>query len=245
MANRKHGKRHDADYYPTPPWVTRGLLSVWTPSLGYGGVVIECCAATGAIVEVAVHEFGLPVWAFELREGCGEVLRSSGATSTVVGCDWLEVCAAHAEGPLGRPVVHRHALITNPPFSLAFEFAQRSWEAEGLGLQSMALLVRLGFLSSAKRAGWLQANPPAGLIVLSSRPSFTREYLKRHELAGGVWTKHPTKNIAIIDGEELPLGTDSYDYAWVVWERGAVGTWMRWIERDRYLIGRPVNKELQ
>lgn len=59
-------------------------------------------------------------------------------------------------------------IVTNPPFSLAFEFVQHaidhSWET--------FMLLRLNFLASQKRASWFRENEPNGLFVLTKRPSF-------------------------------------------------------------------------
>jgi hypothetical protein len=224
MTTRKVGKRADKDFYPTPPWPTRGLFSVWSPPLGVDGYVYEPCAGDGAIVSVA-REFGYPVQAFELREECGDVLLSSGAQSVVVGCDWLETLKAQPAGAF-----RAHALVTNPPFGLAFEIAEASWRA---GFRSMALLLRLGFLASEARADWLQQYPPTQMVVLANRPSFTQEYLRLLELRGGRYTvrrRATGASVAIVDAEdgkgppqEIPMGTDSYDYAWFIWERGADG----------------------
>lgn len=51
-----------------------------------------------------------------------------------------------------------------------------------------AWLTRLGFLASQKRAAWFTARPPDHVLILPKRPSFTGK------------------------------GTDSCDYAWVVWD---------------------------
>lgn len=65
---------------------------------------------------------------------------------------------------------HRYDLIiTNPPFSLAMEFLQKSLaEAD-----TVIYLLRLNFLGSKKRQAFWFANRPSHVLVLSSRPSFT------------------------------------------------------------------------
>jgi hypothetical protein len=62
-----------------------------------------------------------------------------------------------------------HCIITNPPYSLAFEFCQHAVKRAG----HVFLLLRLNFLASKKRREWFKENEPAALIVLSERPSFT------------------------------------------------------------------------
>lgn len=75
--------------------------------------------------------------------------------------------------------------ISNPPYSLAFEFAKRAVNS----CKMTILLLRLGWLASAKRAGWMRGNTPS-IYVIPNRPSFTK------------------------DGK-----TDSADYAWFVWDK--------------------------
>jgi hypothetical protein len=60
-------------------------------------------------------------------------------------------------------------VVTNPPYSLASEFLQKSLGESG----SVWYLLRLNFLESKKRAEWWQNNLPTHLLVLSARPSFT------------------------------------------------------------------------
>ena len=64
----------------------------------------------------------------------------------------------------------RHqTVVTNPPFSLAFEFCQHAVEHA----DHVFLLLRLNFLASIKRREWFKLNEPDALFVLSERPSFT------------------------------------------------------------------------
>jgi hypothetical protein len=58
--------------------------------------------------------------------------------------------------------------ITNPPFTLAFEFVQKMTRD---ALIVFALL-RLNWLAGVKRNEWLRKNPP-NIYVLANRPSFT------------------------------------------------------------------------
>lgn len=63
----------------------------------------------------------------------------------------------------------RHCVVTNPPYSLAFEFAKHAVFYS----KEVFLLLRLNFLASKKRAYWFRQNEPSALFVLSQRPSFT------------------------------------------------------------------------
>lgn len=61
------------------------------------------------------------------------------------------------------------SIVTNPPFSLAFEFCQHAVNLS----RNVVMLLRLNFLASQKRKTWFTANPPTALFILSKRPSFT------------------------------------------------------------------------
>lgn len=60
-------------------------------------------------------------------------------------------------------------ILTNPPYSLAFEFCQQAVKYS----QHTYLLLRLNFLASIKRRAWFKSNEPSAIFVLSERPSFT------------------------------------------------------------------------
>lgn len=59
-------------------------------------------------------------------------------------------------------------IVTNPPYSLAYEFTRRAVAHS----EETFLLLRLNFLASKKRKDWFQRNEPSALFVLSVRPSF-------------------------------------------------------------------------
>lgn len=60
-------------------------------------------------------------------------------------------------------------IITNPPFSLAIEFLQKSLQEA----VTVCYLLRLNFLGSQKRRSFWQANRPSHVLVLANRPCFT------------------------------------------------------------------------
>ena len=60
-------------------------------------------------------------------------------------------------------------IITNPPFSLAIDFLEKSLgEAD-----TVVYLLRLNFFGSVKRKEFWNKNKPSHLFVLTPRPSFT------------------------------------------------------------------------
>jgi hypothetical protein len=74
-------------------------------------------------------------------------------------------------------------IITNPPFSLAQEFLEKSLA----NASCTVYLLRLNFLGSQKRAAFWQQHPPTHLFVLSRRPSFTGNGTDATEYAWFVW----------------------------------------------------------
>ena len=61
-----------------------------------------------------------------------------------------------------------HAIVTNPPFSLALEFCDHAISKS----LNVFMLLRLNFLASQNRKEWFLKNEPSSLFVLSKRPSF-------------------------------------------------------------------------
>ena len=64
----------------------------------------------------------------------------------------------------------REFILTNPPFSLAFEFLEHSLELA----PEVMLLLRLNFLGSSKRRDFFRLNEPNAIFVITPRPSFSR-----------------------------------------------------------------------
>lgn len=76
-------------------------------------------------------------------------------------------------------------IVTNPPFSLALEFLDKSiWESK-----TCIYLLRLNFLGSQKRKPFWQEYPLTHLYVLSTRPSFHSARSDATEYAWFVWDR--------------------------------------------------------
>lgn len=93
------------------------------------------------------------------------------------------------------PAAHDLA-VGNPPYREAEAHVRHLLAC---GHRCVALLLRLGFLASQRRASLFAEYPVTGLHVLTRRPSFTGK------------------------------GTDSSDYALFVWDRSANAQVVRWI----------------
>lgn len=100
-----------------------------------------------------------------------EPCRGTGAIYDRIQC----VSKSYCEIIEGRDYLTHVALwpysliITNPPFSLALEFLQKSLQEA----DTVIYLLRLNFLGSQKRRSFWQANRPSHVLVLANRPCFT------------------------------------------------------------------------
>jgi hypothetical protein len=164
-STNRGGERSEADDYPTPEWAVLRFLESYGAQLP-GGPWLEPAAGDGAIIR-AVNTWraqtlqttpGIEWSAAELRPSCEPLLdalvRPPGGV--FIG-DFLT-----APSP-GRFSV----AITNPPFRLARDFAEKCLSMADY----VVLLLRLNFLGSGKRHEWMQANLP-DIHVLPDRPSF-------------------------------------------------------------------------
>jgi len=114
---------------------------------------------------------------------------------------------------LESPVSYADLILTNPPFSLALEFLQKSLsEAKTVGY-----LLRLNFLGSQKRKDFWNANKPSHCFVLSERPVFAW-YCKDRKGCGAQY--RPGETTVCTDcGLPVRAQTDSIEYAWFMWDR--------------------------
>ena len=156
-ATNRGRERIDADYYPTPAWCVRSIVERFGSAFPRAGIVEPCCG-DGAIIRAAgAQRFALGI---DIRAECAEQV----APLPFMRADIREVRAVDV-----FPAVVPSLLMTNPPFSLAFEIAQhvrREWPSV-----PYLMLMRLSFLESEERAEWLRSDMP-DVYVLPHRPSF-------------------------------------------------------------------------
>ena len=178
MSSTNRGsKRRVDDFYETPGWATRAILPHLEQLGALDGMILEPSAGRGAIVKELI-EAGVShdkIVSYEL-----DLERARESQSR---------CANFLE----KQIVWKYGLvITNPPYTHAIEFAQKGYDLIADG-GVLALLLRINWLASQRRAEWLRKHTPS-LYVLPKRPSFTGK------------------------------GTDSSDYAWMVWTKREDGT---------------------
>lgn len=113
-------------------------------------------------------------------------------------------------------------IITNPPFSLAKEFLQKSLREA----KTVVYLLRLNFLGSIDRHLFWKNNRPTHLFVLSDRPSFVdicKPKIKNKQVVknscGASYSKEDNVKVCSC-GNRVSSGTDATEYAWFVFDRG-------------------------
>lgn len=205
-ATNRGAVRNERDFYPTP-------LSAFTPLTTYlwdgDGMIWEPACGDGRLVN-ETRRCGLNCW--------GSDIEPQGDAQKI---DFISLDPAFESSA--------YAIVTNPPFSLAFEFCQQARKLS----EETFLLLPLNFLASRKRRKWLQENEPGSLFVLSDRPSFCMvcHCKKRTALVGDVgatvgcdhkWTlapDSPRPKSCPTCGAASPKVTtsDACDYAWFYW----------------------------
>ena len=162
------GGRPRNDFYPTPSRGTLALLGVES----FSGAIWEPACGDGAM-SVVLESAGYDVVSTDLEpRGYG-----------VQGDFFLYGCLLAPN------------IVTNPPFRLAQEFADRCLS---LGCTKLALLCKLSFLEGKKRGKWFPSTPLKSVHVFSERLTMTR------------------------NGEPL-RSSGMIAFAWYVWERGYLG----------------------
>lgn len=167
----------DLNFFPTPPWATRALLeyvigdaggTAWEPAAGEGHMAAVLAERFDDVYRTDVHDHG-----------------GLHAVGSFVG-----VGADVVSAPPHRP----DWIITNPPFSLGLEFAERALQEAREGV---ALLVRSAWLETETRWERLFRDAPPAIVAL---------FVERVPMHLGRWD---------------PEGDTATAYAWVVWRRAA------------------------
>ncbi len=163
--------RPRGDFYETPPEATKALLAVEN----FAMQIWEPACGAGAISRI-LEEAGHSVYSTDLNDhGYGESRHDFLMAWQTPGGD----------------------LVTNPPYTLAVEFAQH---AVKLKIRKIALLARLVFLEGQRRRAFFEASPLKRVWVFSKR-------LPRMHRPG-------------YDG---PKSSSLIAFAWFVWEQGYEG----------------------
>lgn len=177
------------DHYATPPWVVELLVDAL--DLGPSWSVLDPSCGDGRLLATCVRRGATSAHGLELDAGRARAARATLASALPRADYSVAQCDA-----LGSTWPAADVLVGNPPYTHAQEFAERAavWAAQHS--RPAALLLRLAFLESAKRAPFHREHP-ADVLVLSRRPAFRSD----------------------------TGGTDMAAYAWFVWGPGHGGRW--------------------
>lgn len=167
MAKTESYAREAFDFYETPAWCTKALLSVWTPHAR----VWEPAAGKGAIVrELEGHD----VVASDITD--------RGAVRGLMVKDFL-TSRAHSHLP-------QTSIITNPPYTDCLAFVERALEWTKPGLGSVAMLMRSEWGHAVSRSR-LFSHPFRMKLELTRRPVWfpDRDHKSspRHNFAWFLW----------------------------------------------------------
>lgn len=182
MAKLKHDaamgdsglERRDADFYPTPPWLTELGVRNFLDIIAAGEVVYECACGDGRMAEVLKHTY--TVIASDLHD-------RGYAFVNQVGVDFLKATKL----PLGA----KH-IITNPPYGdVAEEFIRHALELTKATGGSVAMLLRNEYDCAKERIGLFNDHPAfVRKIVSCTRPRWIDGTTgsPRHVYAWYVWS---------------------------------------------------------
>lgn len=181
-------ERVQDDYYATPYQATEMLLD----EVKFSGNFLEPCVGGGHIVDVIKKYY---------PDECvyGVDLVDRGYPNTLVADflthDFLEQKFDN--------------VVTNPPYSLAQEFLEKSMEVVNDG-GKIAMFLKIQFLEGAKRRDMFKKYPPKYIYVFSKR-------------------QNPWRNGSPIDEKGKPWSS-TMCFAWFVWEKGFTGEpIVRWL----------------
>jgi predicted RNA methylase len=212
--------RQEDDFYETPAWCVEALFDQILPSehaLEIMSVLDPCCGR-GAILDVA-RSRNIATYGIEIDKERANFARVGGHYVThgdALVSEW-EPC---------------DAIVTNPPFFAAIEFIENALHERTQYRCTLALLLRLNFLGSAKRAAF-HKKYPANLHVMTKRPSFGLRVGCKAKKTECQWhemiqrDQKPRKTCPVCGSAvSAREATDSIEYAWFVWPaEGKGGKW--------------------
>lgn len=207
MSRRISGYERKAnDFYETPAWVTSTLLR----HCAIAPVVLEPACGNGAIERVLL-EAGHRVIAGDIEPGP----RSSGAVEDFLSPDYEVTDAIREIG----------AIVTNPPFSRATEFAEMAIARMKRGAGMVALLLPCDWDHAAKRRH-----------LFGGCAQFARKIVLTRRIR---WMEGTPD-----DRGKQPMG----NHAWYIWDWRHYGApslvYMQHVEAPRKARGRPREEQV-
>lgn len=184
------GKRNKNDFYQTPYSMTEQLLE--HEEFDYNKEVFEPASGEGAIVKILIANWNNTIFSMD---------------KIVDGADFLAKSNC----------LKVSYIITNPPFSLAFEFVQK---AKQIAKKKFAFLLPLSYLHGQKR--------------------YEQIYTKNDNYRlKKVWvfTRYPLLTDTV--REDGKYNTGMQVYAWFIWVNGYSGLpVVDWIDNNKYILSK-------
>lgn len=175
-------RRKEYDFYATPKNCILNLLNNIDLNL-YGNDVLEPGAGNGNIVSCVKNIYpNKKITSLEIR--IEEYINLKEYSDNVIIKNYFEFNSSEKY----------HIIIGNPPYSLAKEFVEKSFELlDDKGI--LIFLLRLGFLESRSRFDFWKKYPLNSLFVLSKRPSFIGKSTDSTAYAWFLWDRNTDKQI--------------------------------------------------
>jgi hypothetical protein len=162
-------KRHEDDFYATPPSSVEALLANYDIK---GESFYEPCVGQGHIAKVLKMHFpNAKHYASDL------VYRGYG----IGGIDFLK------DDVLNKVLKGKKVdwIITNPPFKYAMEFVDRSLKLTNIGV---AMFLKIQFLEGVNRKNWFIQSPLKYVYVFSKRQNPMKDGLEYNPQTGKKWS---------------------------------------------------------
>jgi len=186
-STNRGGKRLDKDEYQTPVWAVKKIVD----QVDWNQRIRfhEPCLGEGNIFNNIPLPSDLKSW-----------------------CDINE-----DQDYLKKLFLQKDLIITNPPYSLALEFLEKSLREAA----TVVYLLRLNFLESKERKPFWTTWPLTHLFVLSERLSFVWVCSPGRKIGGCGNVYKPGEVVRCECGKPLTK-TDSTGYGWFCWDRGSL-----------------------
>ena len=190
---RRIEDKDSLDDFPTPPWATRALCEYLQKR--HISLYTQTCrepAANRGYMARTLEEYFKSVEASDIADyGVGYPLQDFLTVQELPKTDWL---------------------ITNPPFVLAQDFINKSFEVSS----NTAVILRIAFLEGKKR--WEE-------LFSVRKPSLVLQFVER---------------VPMVKGQYDPNASSATAYAWFVWIEGARGrTELDWLPPCKHELIKP------
>jgi len=194
MSLTRQPKRDDRDYYETPQWCVDLLAKEIASREVQPDILVDLGSGDGRIgVTVQKYTKAKKIYLIE------KYPKPDHACIEYDARLWLKESKPKAKRALG--------IVSNPPFSQAKPWIVRACKVlrKSPNGSFAAFLLRLNWLGSLTRAGFLLKHPPSKIRVLVPRPSFVNKGTDACEYAWFFWENVSTESIKIlVDPNRLP-----------------------------------------